>query len=555
MVSDTLSVAGGSAGTSGDERLLIEFELAGESYGVEISTVREIIRLQEITRVPGVPDVVEGIINLRGVVVPIVDLRKRRGVTVTEQGDDSRVIVTEIDQALVGVLVDAVTGVIRMSAGDLQPLSKHAQTEDSDYLEGVAQFDERLVVLVNIVRALERESLHNVKWDGEVVATAIEAASAEVTADEPKEGLPLKIELLETSFEALKPRGDELVEYFYDQLFEQYPSVLPLFEGADMQKQQGKLLSALATVVTSLRTPEVLVPHLQELGRKHVAYGAEPAHYDAVGQVLLESMAAIAGDLWNDELLAAWAEAYGIVSSVMIEAASEVEAPVQLHPELDEPSEEEAPEGGLPLQIELLETSFEALKPRGDELVEYFYDQLFEQYPTVLPLFEGADMQKQQGKLLSALALVVASLRTPEALVPHLQELGRKHVAYGAEAAHYDAVGAVLLESMAAMAGDLWNDELQGAWAEAYGLVASVMIEAASETAVDEEPVAEPIEFAEARKAVEQKQAATKPTAKKPSAKKPAAKKSAATKPAAQSTAAAKKSTASKKPAAKTKVS
>ena len=536
MVSDTLSVAGGSTGTAGDERLLIEFELAGESYGVEISTVREIIRLQEITRVPGVPDVVEGIINLRGVVVPIVDLRKRLGVTVTEQGDDSRVIVTEIDEALVGVLVDAVTGVIRMSAGDLQPLSKHARTDNSDYLEGVAQFDERLVVLVNIVRALERESLKDVKWDGEVVSNAIEAASEEVSEEE---GLPLRIELLETSFEALKPRGDELVEYFYDQLFEQYPGVLPLFADADMQAQQGKLLSALATVVASLRTPEVLVPHLQELGRKHVAYGAEPAHYEAVGQVLLESMEAIAGDLWNDELLAAWAEAYGIVSAVMIEAASEVEAPVQLHPELDEPTAEEEPEGGLPLQIELLETSFEALKPRGDELVEYFYDQLFEQYPGVLPLFADADMQKQQGKLLSALATVVASLRTPDALVPHLQELGRKHVAYGAEPAHYDAVGAVLLESMAAMAGDLWTDELQGAWAEAYGLVASVMIEAASEVEAPEEAVAEPIEFEEAKQAVAKKKpAAKKPAAKKPAAKKPAAKKPAAKKPATKKQAA-----------------
>lgn len=521
MVSDTLSVAGSSAGASSDERLLIEFELAGESYGVDISTVREIIRVQEITRVPGVPDVVEGIINLRGVVMPIVDLRKRLGVTVTEQGINSRVIVTEIDEALVGVLVDAVTGVIRLTSENLQTLSKHARTADSHYLEGVAQFDERLVVLVNIVAALEREALREVKWDGEVVS---EAASEESTAEE---GLPLQIELLESSFEALKPRGEELVALFYDKLFEQHSGVQPLFAGSDPQEQQGKLLSALALVVANLRTPDVLVPALQELGRKHVAYGAEPAHYDAVGQVLLESMETIAGDLWNDELLAAWAEAYGIVSSVMIEAASEVEAPVQLHPELDEePSADEAPEGGLPLQIELLETSFEAVKPHGEELVAYFYDRLFEEHPGVQPLFANADMQEQQGKLLSALALVVANLRTPDALVPALQEMGRRHVGYGAEPAHYDAVGGVLLESLAAIAGDLWSDELNGAWAEAYGLVASVMIEAASEVAVEE-----PIEFEEAaakkKPAAKKKAAAKKPAAKKKATKKPAAKKKA----------------------------
>jgi chemotaxis signal transduction protein/hemoglobin-like flavoprotein len=372
MVSDTLGVAGSSADTSSDERLLIEFELAGESYGVEISTVREIIRVQEITRVPGVPDVVEGIINLRGVVVPIVDLRKRLGVTVTEQGINSRVIVTEIDEALVGVLVDAVTGVIRLTSENLQTLSKHAQTADSHYLEGVAQFDERLVVLVNIVAALERESLHEVKWDGEVVSEVDEAVSAREGAT-AEEGLPLQIELLESSFEALKPRGDELVELFYDSLFEQYPGVLPLFSDADMQEQQGKLLSALALVVANLRTPDVLVPALQELGRKHVGYGAEPAHYDAVGQVLLESMEAIAGDLWNDELLAAWAEAYGIVSSVMIEAASEVETPVQLHPEIEEPVEgiaepvsevEPEDEGpGEPIEFEEAKQVVEQKKP------------------------------------------------------------------------------------------------------------------------------------------------------------------------------------------------
>lgn len=349
MVSDTLGVATGANGAAADERLLIEFELAKESYGVDISTVREIIRMQQVTRVPGVPDVVEGIINLRGVVVPIVDLRKRLGVTVTQASNDSRVIVTEIDDALVGVLVDAVTGVIRLSSENLQALSRHARTSGSDYLEGVAQFDERLVVLVNIVRALERESLQQVKWDGEVVSTTAEpapivaeseareepeAAPEEHVADEsadeePSEGLPLQIELLETSFEAVKPAGEELVAYFYDLLFERHPGVQPLFANADMQEQQGKLLSALALVVANLRKPDVLVPALQELGRKHVAYGAEPAHYDAVGAVLLDSLAAIAGDVWTDELRDAWAEAYGLAASVMIEAASEVEAVVE----------------------------------------------------------------------------------------------------------------------------------------------------------------------------------------------------------------------------------
>ena len=79
--------------------------------------------------------------------------------------------------------------------------------------------------------------------------------------------------------------------------------------------------------------------------------------------------------------------------------------------------------GGLPLDIDLLEASFAAVAPRGDELVEYFYDQLFDRYPEVVPLFENADMQKQQGELLAVLTTVVGSLRTPDKLVSQLQQL------------------------------------------------------------------------------------------------------------------------------------
>jgi hemoglobin-like flavoprotein len=162
-------------------------------------------------------------------------------------------------------------------------------------------------------------------------ALSTPAADAADDGDPPSE-LPLNIELLEQTFQAVAPHGEELVEYFYDQLFEQYPSVRPLFANANMADQRGKLLAALATVVASLRDPATLVPHLQRLGERHAEYGAEPAHYDAVGGVLLQSLKHIAGDAWTDEIAKAWGEAYGLVASVMIEAAEaldqESQAPV-----------------------------------------------------------------------------------------------------------------------------------------------------------------------------------------------------------------------------------
>lgn len=88
----------------------------------------------------------------------------------------------------------------------------------------------------------------------------------------------LNLELLEQSFQAVAPRGEELAARFYDVLFERYPAVKLLFAGTTPEKQQGKLLAALATIVGALRKPDELVPYLQGLGGRHHGYAAEPAH-------------------------------------------------------------------------------------------------------------------------------------------------------------------------------------------------------------------------------------------------------------------------------------
>ena len=136
----------------------------------------------------------------------------------------------------------------------------------------------------------------------------------------------LDLPALETSFDLVAPRGDELMDVFYARLFAAAPGVRPLFAGTDLRRQKGMLLGALVLLRKSLRDLDRIVPALREMGARHVRYGARPEYYPVVGEVLIASMAEIAGDDWRPEYAAAWATAYGIVSATMIEGAASVEA-------------------------------------------------------------------------------------------------------------------------------------------------------------------------------------------------------------------------------------
>ena len=134
----------------------------------------------------------------------------------------------------------------------------------------------------------------------------------------------------------------------------------------------------------------------------------------------------------------------------------------------------------MSLDLEALETSFDLVAPRGDELMDVFYSRLFAAAPAVRPLFAGTDVRKQKMMLLRVLALLRRSLRDLESIVPILHDLGARHVAYGARPEHYPVVGAVLIASMAEVAGEAWRPEYERAWAAAYDIVASAMLEGAS---------------------------------------------------------------------------
>ena len=138
--------------------------------------------------------------------------------------------------------------------------------------------------------------------------------------------MTLDLNALEESFDLVAPHGDELMDVFYGRLFATAPAVKPLFAGTDLRRQKAMLLRALVLLRNSLRDLDAIVPALRALGARHVAYGVRPAHYPVVGEVLIASMAQVAGALWRPEYERAWAAAYAVVAGVMCDGAADAEA-------------------------------------------------------------------------------------------------------------------------------------------------------------------------------------------------------------------------------------
>lgn len=136
------------------EHQLVIFELANEHYGLDIATVESIIKMQEITSVPHAPNFVEGVTNLRGQVLPVIDLRKRFGLAQQEDTKETRIVVVEINGSTVGMVVDAVTEVLRVPTEAIEPPSPLVTTIDSAFMTGIAKMDERLVILLDLSKAL-----------------------------------------------------------------------------------------------------------------------------------------------------------------------------------------------------------------------------------------------------------------------------------------------------------------------------------------------------------------------------------------------------------------
>ncbi len=137
------------------EQHLVVVRLDRERYGVPIEHVHEIIRMQEVTRVPRAPGFVEGVINLRGQVIPVIDLRRRFGLPTAERDGACRIVVVEMNGARVGVVVDAVLEVMRIPESATVPPEEILAASQVAFLRGVAKHGDGLILLLDLQRVLE----------------------------------------------------------------------------------------------------------------------------------------------------------------------------------------------------------------------------------------------------------------------------------------------------------------------------------------------------------------------------------------------------------------
>jgi purine-binding chemotaxis protein CheW len=145
---------------------IVGFKIGNETYGVPISLVHEIVRVPEITQVPETPDFVEGVINLRGKIISVVDLRKRFGEAEIKPHKKNRVIVVENTGKLVGLIVDAASEVMKLPVSQVEPPPHVFAENEITYVTGVGKLKNRLIILVDLQKVLTRGELRKI---GEVL--------------------------------------------------------------------------------------------------------------------------------------------------------------------------------------------------------------------------------------------------------------------------------------------------------------------------------------------------------------------------------------------------
>ena len=154
---------------SDDLLQLVVFQLGGEEFGVEIMQVQEIIRMPDLTRIPQSPEYVEGVINLRGKIIVVVNLDTKFALHSKELDEDSRIIIVEVGGNVVGMVVDSVSEVMRLSASNVEPAPDIISTKvKADYLKGVGKLDERLLILLDLERVLNEDEMAQVESVGEI---------------------------------------------------------------------------------------------------------------------------------------------------------------------------------------------------------------------------------------------------------------------------------------------------------------------------------------------------------------------------------------------------
>lgn len=133
-----------------NEFQIVVFKLGREDYGISILQVQEIKRMADITRVPHAPDFITGVINLRGSVLPVLDLKKRLDLPAGDYTDSTRIVIVKVEDIVVGMIVDAVLEVTTLNTASVEPPQTVVNGVNAQYLEGVGKLDDRLLILLNL---------------------------------------------------------------------------------------------------------------------------------------------------------------------------------------------------------------------------------------------------------------------------------------------------------------------------------------------------------------------------------------------------------------------
>jgi purine-binding chemotaxis protein CheW len=151
---------------------VVGFRIGNETFGVRIGSVREIVRVPEITAVPSAPETVEGVINLRGKIIPVMDLRKRFGQSEIQPDKKNRILVVELENKLVGLIVNAASEVLKIAPSEIEAPGNLFAEGESSYITGVGKLKGRLIILLDIAKLLHRPEFKRFEEAVELVGAA-----------------------------------------------------------------------------------------------------------------------------------------------------------------------------------------------------------------------------------------------------------------------------------------------------------------------------------------------------------------------------------------------
>jgi purine-binding chemotaxis protein CheW len=168
-MSNTISEGPANTGLISGERQFVTFLIGGETYGVSAGKVQEIIGMTEITFVPQSLPYLKGVINLRGAVVPVIDMRLKFGLEEIEYISTTVIIIVRIGRRLVGMVVDSVSDVLNIPVKSIQDTPHFSSRIETDYIENIGQADDRLIIIINVDRLVTSEEFEGIKKRTKIV--------------------------------------------------------------------------------------------------------------------------------------------------------------------------------------------------------------------------------------------------------------------------------------------------------------------------------------------------------------------------------------------------